>query len=76
MEDSSSMSLSGELSPICSMGKKLKGTVSRDFLLLVFEKIGNGALMVYSGAWGKRIHEKKPKVGVPLNQIVILVCNG
>ena len=59
--DSSSMSLSGELSPICSMSKKLKGTVSRDFLLLVFEKIRNGALMVYSGAWGELIHEINQK---------------
>jgi hypothetical protein len=61
VEDRSSMSLSGELSPICSMGKKLKGTVSRDFLLLVFEKIRNGALMVHSGSWGKLIHEKNQK---------------
>jgi hypothetical protein len=64
----------------------LKGTVSRDFLLLVFSRIAAGfndtggkfatrindtggkfatgvkfetALMVYSGDWGKLIHEKK-----------------
>ncbi len=61
VEDSSSMSLSGELSPICSMGKKLKGPVSRDFLLLVFEKIRNGPYGIYSGAWGKLIHEKNQK---------------
>jgi hypothetical protein len=58
-EDSSSMSLSGELSPICSMGKKLKGTVSQDFLLPVFEKNRNGP---YGILRGKLIHEKKPEV--------------
>jgi hypothetical protein len=52
VEDRSSMSLSGELSPICSMGKKLKGTVSRDFLLLVFEKLFETGPLWYTQGLG------------------------
>jgi hypothetical protein len=43
-EDSSSMSLSGELSPICSMSKKLKGTVRRDFCFWFSKKFETGPL--------------------------------
>ncbi len=61
--------------------QKFKGTVSRDFLLLVFSWISLSpapeypirtvlALMVYSGAWGKLIHAKnrsrKSRDTVPL----------
>jgi hypothetical protein len=48
----------------------IKGTVSRDVLLLVFSTKFQTALKVYSGAWGKLIHEKtrsrKSRDNVPL----------